>query len=951
VAVILAFSSTPAYCPFLIPIVASVLISVGVGAITAGILASVIVSVGLSLIATALRGGGGGGAKAAEQADFGIKSTLQTGGVVPRSFGFGTFCTAGSEVYPARTWGNSGKTPNAYFTRFIALSDLPMNSLTAIIVNDQRCTYGSGSPDANLGYKIPEFNNGTDHLWVKFYDGTQTTADSWAVSQFGSDPDYPYSSSQVGRGVAYVIVTALIDQNLFSSFPQFQFEGLGAKFYDPRSDSSVGGSGSQRWATPSTWAHTYNPAVIKYNVLRGISYYNTNSPPVGSWLFGLQGTDAARLPLDNWFAAMNVDDDSEETSPGVFAAQYRCGGEVSVNQAPVEFLDELNKCDSGRVAEAGGIFKTRSGAAGAAVMSFTDADLIITAQQTFDMFPGLEQTINGVSATYHDPAQNWAETDAPSLFDPDLEDEDGSRRLIAALQFNYVPYQSQVQRLMKNARDEARNFRKHVVIASPIAAQLEPLDVIAWTSTINGYTSKLFSVIPTDQNDLDQVMVLQEVDPADYDWDSGIDYTTYTPVAVISRSPATQAMSGWAVSGLSVNGAGGRSRAVIKLQWDVAGIDDVDAVQYEVRLPSDSPPSFVVAGETERFLDGYIYISENILSATTYEARGRYLPAGRNRPTSWSSWLSVTTPNAQLVGNDIADAILTYAKFAASIQPVQVVTSLAAADISSGKAVAYLTTDGQLYRYFSGAWTVAVPAVNVGNGLTGSQIAALTITGSNLVAATITGSKIASATIGAGNIIASTITANEIAANTITAAKIAAATITANEIAAATITAAKIAAGTITANEIAANTITAAEIAANAITSSELTANSVVAGKIAAGAINVDTILASNVVVTGHLVANAITETSGAANSGGTSLGVTVNSATYAVVIWAYLSESTPFGDCDVTRDGSSILYGGGGLPGGTFILIDTPSAGGHTYAVNSSSPYISALVVTQLKR
>jgi len=906
-AVIVVFSSTPAYCPFLVPIVASVLISAGVGAITAGIIASVVVTVGISLVASALsgllKGGGGGGLGAPEENPFGIKTTLQSGGVVPRSFGFGLFCTAGSEFYPARTWGNSGKTPNAYFTRFIALSDLAMSSLTAIIVNDQRCTYGSGSPDASLGYKIPEFNNGADHLWVKFYDGTQTAADSWAVSQFGADPDYPYGSDQVGYGVAYVMVTALIDQTLFSSFPQYKFEGLGAKFYDPRADTSVGGSGSQRWANPATWAHTYNPAVIKYNVLRGVYFWDSASPPAGTWLFGLQGTDAARLPLDNWFAAMNVDDDTVETSPSVFAAQYRCGGEIVVTQAPAEFLDELNKADSGRIAEAGGIFKTRSGAVGSAVMSFTDEDLIITAAQTFDMFPGLEQTINGVSATYHDPAQNWAETDAPSLFDPDLEDEDGSRRLVAALQFNYVPYQPQVQRLMKNARDEARNFRKHVVIASPNAAQLEPLDVISWTSTINGYASKLFSVIPTDQNDLDQVLVLQEVDPADYDWNSAIDYTTYTPIAVISRSPPTQAMSGWAVSGLSINGAGGRSRAIIKLQWDVAGIDDVDAIAYEVRLPSDSPPSFVVSGETQRFLDGYIYISENILNATTYEARGRYLAAGRNRPTSWSSWLSVTTPNAQIVGNDIADAILTYAKFAASIEPVQPVSSLGAAIAHEG-AIAVLTTTGVVYRYHSGAWTAAVAAVDVGNGLTGAQIAALTITGAN--------------------------------------------------IAAATISAAKIAAGTITANEIAANTITAAEIAANAITSSELTANSVVAGKIAAGAVNVDTILASNVVVTGHLVANAITEFAAAYDDTGAGASVTVNinSAAYSVVMLGMGIGTPGFVNFTYTMDGSNVVPWGPYGPYGAGVLVLSPSAGSHTFAVTpDTGTYPVSVVIMQLKR
>lgn len=719
-AALVVASTVPAHAGPLIAAVAAVFVAVGVGATTATILAAVVVTVGLSMVASALKGGSSG-SQGVQDNPFGIKSTLQTGGVVARSFGFGKFCTAGSEIYPARTWGESGKTPNAYLSRFIALSDLPIDSLTAIIVDDQRCTYGDGTPDADLGYAIPEYNaGGADHLWVKFYDGSQTIADSWAVSQFAGDPDYPYGSDQVGYGVAYVIVTALIDQTLFSSFPQYKFEALGVKLYDPRADTSVGGSGSQRWALPATWEHTYNPAVVKYNVLRGISYFTPDSPPTFSWLFGLQGTDEARLPLDSWFAAMNVDDDSVETEPGVFAPQYQCGGEVEVNQSPAEFLDELNKCDNGRIAEAGGIFKTRSGAASSAVLSFTDADLIITAPQVFDMFPGLESTINGVSATYHDPIQNWAETDAPSLFDPDLEDQDGGRRLIAALQFNYVFSQPQVQRLMQAAREEARKFRKHSVIAPPIAFSLEPLDVIAWTSTTNGYVSKLFSVVPTDQSNLDQGLVLLEVDPADYDWDSGVDFTDYTPITPVYRPPASQSMSGWAVTALTLSGAGTRARAVIKLEWEVAGIHDVDGVQYEVRLASDS--SFVRSGETLHFTTGYIYISENILSATTYEVRGRYLPIGRNRETDWSSWLSVTTPDVRVGEDDIEDGSITALKFAAGLTQVQVVSSLPGS--ASEGDVAVRTSDGKLFRYHSGAWTAAVPTLDLTGTITAGQIAA-----------------------------------------------------------------------------------------------------------------------------------------------------------------------------------------------------------------------------------
>lgn len=713
----LVVSSVPAYAPPVIAAAVAAVSSLTWAAVGAFLLKAAVV-IGLSLIAQALKPS----PKAPDQPTFGLNTTLQSGGVVPRSFLIGTYATAGSEFYPARTWGKVDKTPNAYFSRFIALSDLPMTALTGMIVDGQAVTYGSGSPDANLGYAIPEYNKDSkDHLWVKFHDGTQTAADSWAISQFGGDPDYPYGSDQVGRGVAYVIVTALIEPTLFPSFPNYILVGQGAKFYDPRKDTTVGGSGSQRFSDSSTWAFTENPAVIKYNVLRGISWS-------GQWLFGLQGTASGRLPLASWFAAMNVCDNTVSYKPATPVPQFRCGGEVNVGSEPASFLDELNKADNGRIAEAGGIFKTRSGPVGSAVMSFSDKDLIVTEAQNFDPFPGLEDTINGVAARYPEPVQSWAMTDAPALYDATLEAADGNRRLIASMDYNFVPFGDQVQFLMKSARDEARKFRGHVVVAPPSAWSLEALDVIAWTSVANGYSSKLFTVLPTDQGNLDQALILKEVDPADYDWDPSTDYRAYTPIPITGQPIPAQVMTGFAVAGIELTGGDGRKVAAINIQWGTAGIDDVTGIQYEVRLASDS--SYVTAGETDSFANGHLYASLNILGATNYEVRARYRPSTSVRTADWSDWLPVTTPDVKIVSEQLEDALITFGKFAAGIIPVQQVDDLADAIVGENN-MAVLTTDGKVYKDVDGTgnWQPLV---------SGADLADYSILGTKLAIADVT---------------------------------------------------------------------------------------------------------------------------------------------------------------------------------------------------------------------
>ena len=214
-----------------------------------------------------------------------------------------------------------------------------------------------------------------------------------------------------------------------------------------------------------------------------------------------------------------------------------------------------------------------------------------------------------------------------------------------------------------------------------------------------------------------------------------------------------------------------------------------------------------------------------------------------------SAWVGTTA--------EITPGSLTLASFPSTMTAVQIVSTLPGSG-TEGEVVV-VTANGQLYRYHSGAWTLAVPAVNVTGQLTASQIESLEaaqITGAltasqieSLTAAQLTGQitttqiendAISTALLQAGavqtaNLAAGAVTAETIAANTITGSNIAGETITAGNIASDTITAAQIAAGTITATQIASETITGALIAAGTITASNIASNTITAGQIAGG--------------------------------------------------------------------------------------------------------------------
>nr|WP_312970763.1 phage tail protein [Brucella intermedia] len=626
----------------------------GLAAITGGLLSStflsgalggallrIAVGVGLSLAARALSG-----EKTPEAG--GVKGKLQAGGDVSRSVVFGRACTAGSLVY-ANTWGKAGKTPNAYFTQVIALADHPIRDLTGLWVNGEPVTIDTSDTSyGDWGFPVKEYETDGDdnHLWIKWYDGTQTVADPFLVNTV-SNAKYPYSNKRIGKGVAYAIVTAQIDEELFTGFPQFKFEIQGRKLYDISKDSTAGGSGPQRWSTPSTWGGDGDDllAVQVYNLLRGIIEQ-------GTWLYGLQTVTSARLPAADWIAQINKCR-LQVQGPDGLEPQFVTGGEITVDTTIGDAVDKLLTGGNARLIESAGVYKIRVGEPDAPVAFFTDDEILSTEEQTFTPFFGLSETVNGITATYPEPNEGWNTKAAPPLYNATFEVEDGNRRLLTDVPMDYVYRSGQVQRLMKAALNEARRARRHTFVLPPSYWTLEPGDVISWTSARNGYVNKLMRVDGvTDKANLDVVVDLTEVDPSDYDWDPDTDYTppVFAPIGTIRPTPQP-IVDFAAVAAVAQDSNGNNRRCAILLSWD-GDQPDVDQVMFEVRTAFDLGVIYV--GRTERVDVGSMLIAPGtLLPNTGYQIRARYNSYAGNRPFEWSDWIPVTTLDIRLGPLDI----------------------------------------------------------------------------------------------------------------------------------------------------------------------------------------------------------------------------------------------------------------------------------------------------------
>lgn len=865
---------------------------------------TVAINIGLSLVEKAL-------AKKDKPQPAGTKLEISMGDDHAMSFIIGSYATAGKRKY-AGTWGEDGKTPNAYFTDIIEIGSLPNRAgergLTSIWIDDQKVgvLWEEPHPDGR-GFPVLQYRvKGKDYLWIKFLDGTQTSPDPFLMAKFGAHAERPWKPTMIGRGCQVVILTSRYNTELFKGVPAGLFEPHPLPLYDVRKDSSVGGNGAHRWADPSTWEPSTNPAVMTYNLARGV-YYGSE------WVYGGQNIGAFCLPAANWMAAANACDASVPLDGGGSEPAFRAGYDIQCDQEPLDAISELLKGCNGRIAEVGGIFKMLVGTPGAAVYSFTDDDIIVTEGQDFQPFPSLSATYNAIEATYPEPAEKWATKDAPGRYNADLEAQDGNRRLPAQVQLLAVPFANQVQRIGLAMIQDYRRFRVHQVSLPPDAYPLEPNDVVSWSSDRNGYDEKKFLVVKVEpQSNFLIVVTLKEVDPADYDWHPGLQL----PTAIGWLGPITppsQPMIGWTVEPSTIKDAGGIDRRpAIKISC-APDLDDVAGVWVQVRLKETG--DVVFDSDSNPYASPYSWIISGnwMISNTDYEARGRYLPKS-NRATDWSAWLTVKTPNVliqtadvldgAIIQSKIADAAVTAAKImdqavsnlkladqavstaklqvaavtadvlassavistkladgavtaaklaqgavdatslASSIKAVEVVSSLPTTGNVEGRQV-FLTTDGKLYRYHNGAWTAAVAAIDINGTLNSAQIADNAITIDKLAANAVDATKFASG-IRPVEIVASLPTTGNVEGRTVyltTDDKLY--RYTGSAWTAAT------AAGDI------AGQIVGTQISDGAISTPKLAAGSVTTNALAAGAVTADRI-AANSITAGQIAAGAI---------------------------------------------------------------------------------------------
>lgn len=350
-----------------------------------------------------------------------------------------------------------------------------------------------------------------------------------------------WTSAHLGKGVARLHVTLRYNTMLFpSGVPNISAVIRGKKIYDTRT---------------STTAWTDNAALCARDYI------------VDSLGFG-DATSSINTTLCN--TAANVCEESVTTTTGT-QDRYTCNGTISTADDRIENLSVILSAMVGTAARSGGEWLIRAGAYVTPALDLDDDDL---ADGQIDVGPALpkRELFNAIRGRFVNPNQSYAVTDFPPYASAVYATADGGTELFKDITLPMTNDIEAAQRIAKLILHRARQALVWSATFKLTAYKLQPGDTFRMTSSLMGWSNKVFRVVDRRLTQPGQVkLVMQEEASAVYDW-------TYTEATNYDPAPNTNLPAPWdvdPVAGLAVEssirlGSDGVWRIDLSAYWDAS---------------------------------------------------------------------------------------------------------------------------------------------------------------------------------------------------------------------------------------------------------------------------------------------------------------------------------------------------------------------------------------------
>jgi hypothetical protein len=485
-----------------------------------------------------------------------------------------------------------------------------IESVDEIYVNDKLVTWSGALTDGTV-----RTVNSSDSNFYK--DGSLISVqafyglDNQSVSSI-LDESTNWGSNHKLSGVAYLAFKFTWNQDAFNSLPEVKVVLKGKKIYDPRLDSTKGGSGSHRQDTASTWTYSNNSSLVLLDYLRNTRYGK-----------GLPNS-AFETNYDSFKSSADLCD--TQVTP------YSGGTDIDLFQTNIVLDTEQKLIDNVRelLNPMRAIFTYTQGKyfliienTGSSQLSL-NADNIIGGIKIFG--EKKNSKYNRVIGTFVNPSKEWQEDTItfPPADDSALPSEDQYATLLAQdngtnLEGNFTfqgitnPYQA--EELCEIILKRSRNALAVEVMVTSEALNLTIGDLVDLTYTTGGFSSKLFRVYGLTIN-TDSSVSLKLIEHQDnfYTWSEKAEAPTIADTTLpnpnLVQAPASVTLSDQLIQ---------YSDGVVITALDVtigASPDSfVDYYQVEYKLSTVS--DYIIAGQGRGLFQRIL----NVIDGLTYNVR------------------------------------------------------------------------------------------------------------------------------------------------------------------------------------------------------------------------------------------------------------------------------------------------------------------------------------------
>jgi hypothetical protein len=419
----------------------------------------------------------------------GLPQNIQTitirGTIQPLSIIYGQVATSGVIV-----WEGTSGDHNQYLWYVIALAGHQCEAITDVWLDSQ--VIRDASIDPSTGQVTDVSWGGKLYIWR--YLGASSDTGIAALLSSNNVPPFQsaaFSNSFHGVGVAKIVVRCEADSMIFPNGAPQTIRALvkGKRVYDPRLDSTNGGSGSQRVDHPGTWTWSANPALCLADYFHGGSIFFDQATALATLGMGLT-TD--RVDWSFAAAAANVCDETVSVPSGT-QARYALGLVLSAGDTHGTNVDKILATMIGQRIWVSGKYRIYAGAYDEPSCSIDDDDLtadgysVQGASSQSDLY-------NTVSGTYYDPSRDWQQEPCAARTQDEYIAEDGGT-LLKNIALDGITDEYRAQRISNVTANLSRNQITVALNLKLSGAKLAPWETFNLTLQEEGWTDKVFRAL------------------------------------------------------------------------------------------------------------------------------------------------------------------------------------------------------------------------------------------------------------------------------------------------------------------------------------------------------------------------------------------------------------------------------------------------------------------------